>query len=654
MVGIGSYELVTLLGLAFGLGLPLGTPPLPEDPMMAKIAPAECLAYVSSAGMATPGATSGNQTEQLLAEPEVRQMAKQVEKAIRAGLQRAMSRGDLPPGASSDDVADLAKLLLTRPLAVYVSSVRMQPGGPMFRGGMAINLGEDAAKIKAKIAPFVGAMPAQHVKEIEIDGEPWQSFTPLPRVTISWGFHDSYFFVAVGEGEAEAMLRRAEGDPPKWLVQLRDQLPVERLSTVAYFNIKAIVDVAVPMAGPRAAKPLQALGLGNLTTLASVAGLDEKGYVNKTLLGIDGEPEGLLRLANIEPLAQADLTPIPRDATFAVAFKLDPETLFDTIQEIVGKIDPRAKVEMLRAMGELQASFGLKVPDELLKPLGDTWCIFDSPSEGGILSGLTMVVSLKDAKQAIATQARLASQLAQRKAVGLPRGADPRIVEQWGKWTRRPGIDIVEFAGKQIYVVNSDGKSGSVVAPSWCVTDRELIVALFPQSIKAYLSRPADFESLAESPDVAKAFQGDGGPIKITYCDSRRVFDLLYPVVLATTTTVRGQLRWEGIDLGAALLPSARAIRGHLSPAVATVRRTKAGIEIIERHTLPSAGMAIAVPVGIGMLMPAVCASREAARRMSSISQMKMISLAMHNYAQAHRTFPPAYKADKDGKPLLS
>ena len=39
---------------------------------------------------------------------------------------------------------------------------------------------------------------------------------------------------------------------------------------------------------------------------------------------------------------------------------------------------------------------------------------------------------------------------------------------------------------------------------------------------------------------------------------------------------------------------------------------------------------------------------------MKSTSNVKQIGLALLNYEQAHRTFPPAYSADKDGKPLLS
>ncbi len=56
----------------------------------------------------------------------------------------------------------------------------------------------------------------------------------------------------------------------------------------------------------------------------------------------------------------------------------------------------------------------------------------------------------------------------------------------------------------------------------------------------------------------------------------------------------------------------------------------------------------------VGLLLPAVQASREAARRMSAGNNLKQIMLAMHNYHAAYNHFPPAAITDKDGKPLLS
>jgi prepilin-type processing-associated H-X9-DG protein len=71
--------------------------------------------------------------------------------------------------------------------------------------------------------------------------------------------------------------------------------------------------------------------------------------------------------------------------------------------------------------------------------------------------------------------------------------------------------------------------------------------------------------------------------------------------------------------------------------------------------------LAVAVPVllvcgGIlvALLLPAVQAAREAARRVNCNNHVKQISIAILNYEQANHCFPPAYIADKNGKPMHS
>ena len=58
--------------------------------------------------------------------------------------------------------------------------------------------------------------------------------------------------------------------------------------------------------------------------------------------------------------------------------------------------------------------------------------------------------------------------------------------------------------------------------------------------------------------------------------------------------------------------------------------------------------------VGVALLLPAVQAAREAARRSQCVTNCKQIGMALHNFDAANGRFPAAAITDKAGRPLLS
>ena len=133
-------------------------------------------------------------------------------------------------------------------------------------------------------------------------------------------------------------------------------------------------------------------------------------------------------------------------------------------------------------------------------------------------------------------------------------------------------------------------------APAWCLTSRnELVAAMSPQNIKAYLSRGNRHKPLSRTPLVEKLFAGQDRLLALGYVDTPKVFELVYPwitvcnpmIVAATRIgTAVGGGSPAKIDLS--LLPSAPSDSGGTSgPDLITLSRTKDGIEWTVRKTIP-------------------------------------------------------------------
>ena len=636
VVGPNPFELILLVLLGGGFGMPQGVPPTLEAPLAAKVAPAECLFYASWAGTGTPDPASRNHTEQLLAEPEIQEFLTQARERLLV-LMRSSAANRPETREALEDGNRLLELVQGKPGAVFVSEVSFSGSGlPAIKGGGLLQLDGDAAEVQTLLEKFQARAPEDQVSSVEIGSRTFarvQLDEDAPAIT--WGIAGTYLVVGLGEGSLEALLDRARGQAPEWLTAARASLAVPRFSSMVYVDVKSLVEMAVEQSGePQAAQLVSALGLDKVQHFTTVSGLDDQGCLSRSLLAIDGPGTGLLKWIGSEPLAADDLKAVAYDAPVAIAFKFDASWLLDLWLDVVGRMEPRAADEMREGMAQMQAQFGIDIREDLLKSLDDTWKIFAQPGPNGLIGGWTVAVEVGDREKLEQVQETL---------LELVKNA----FEQVGPGA--PSLTEDSVDGHVVHTLTL-GQMGVPVAPSWCLTDDELFITVTPLAIKGLLADGGSTRTLAEHPDLADLFGGKANTLATTYVDTRKVAATLLPLIPALMQAFGPMM--PAVDISN--LPPSEVITRHLQPSVLAVGRTEDGVTLLGRRTLPGVNIGASAPVAAALLLPAVGAARQAARRAQATNNMKQIALAMHNFHDTYKAFPAGYNADGDGKPLLS
>ena len=160
------------------------------------------------------------------------------------------------------------------------------------------------------------------------------------------------------------------------------------------------------------------------------------------------------------------------------------------------------------------------------------------------------------------------------------------------------------FADHNVYyLVRTQGETAGVL--TWCVVKRELVWSLSPQNVKAYLLRQPGGPTLADEPAVIDALRGKQSPTLLMYEDSRRMFNLTYPLMQGYAGLVAAQcdLPSDGID--PMLLPAGPTIAKYLHPAVSTVSVAPKGVQLTMHQSLPNGNLGATLYCLLCSLLPA-------------------------------------------------
>jgi hypothetical protein len=571
-----SFASVFMILFGAQSGLPLSLPPLPEDPVMARVAPADCIWYLNWSGAAEPNAKSSNQTEQLLAEPEVHEFVHNVAFALAKAIRKGAPHN--PQGqVLGVEGPRLVYALVTHPAAAFVSKVGIGAGGLDVRAGVVVGTGDDTAKLKAALEKLEVTLlgPRTSAATATAANGNVSAWHKLPTARgappVEWGFRGKYLILGIGEGAADSISSSTNGQIPAWLAEIKKKLPVERISTMHYLNVQKVLTMIAPLVGVRGNLAIKAFGLDRIEILANVSGLDTVGCVSKTWLQISGDPKGMTALVGPEPLSAADLAPIPKDASLAIAVRMHVDRAWSAIVEAIGKIDPHTGEELSQGISQAESSLGFHFQEDLLQTLGDTWCIYNSPSEGGlVITGLTLVVPVKDHDRLVHTNDTL---------ISTAGGSDSP-----GSGTS-VSVSLSKFQKQTVYSLHWFTEAVWFV-PSWCITDKQLILSLSPQNVRAFLSRDRAAGSLADLPPVAAKLKS-GDTLMLSYQDTAATLKITYPVIQLFSNVFLSQMLGEGLDIDPSMLPSLASLVRHTMPTIATLSRAKDGYLYESHATLP-------------------------------------------------------------------
>jgi hypothetical protein len=651
---IGVFEALALLLFGGGfLGLPLSVPPLPPDPVIERSAPDACLVHVALRGVAAPKATTSNETERLLADEEVRlflaDFTRMVGTAVRALAER-QDVGDVVHAAET-----VAFVLATRPASFSVESIDVQPGSaPNVTASLVVDVGPQGDPFNAAVEALASFVPLEK-KSVSVAGRQWRRVAPGEpgSPTVTWGFDGSRFIVTIGEGTLEALLARLGDDrraTPAWKTEVEKRLPIQRQGTLAYIDAAAVRKLVASAGGPDVETALSSTGLDGLDVIAAVSGLSETGVVSSTWLGLRGRPEGLFAIPAGKPLSTDDLGPVPADAVIAQAWKLDLSATLAAVLDGVARTDPKAAEEARRGLDQFRAVAGLDLDRHLLKPLGDTWRVFLLPGGGPLLPQVAVSVSVRDRKSLERTHTALLRLV--REAAAAPGSGIAVTVRQ------------VPYRGTTLHCLEGAPGTPLPLTPTWCITDDALTITISPQLMRTLLARPVGDRGLGAAPEVAAAVEKGGGTL-LGYLEPRALVGSLCSLYEMAAGVAKPMAAAEGIAIDPPQLPAMSAIAPHVRPTVSIVRRVGTeGIVAESEGTLPLGplssgnvligGSPASSAVLVGLLLPAVQAAREAARRTQGVNNVRQLLLAMHMDEATTGRFPAPAIVDGEGKPLLS
>lgn len=313
----------------------------------------------------------------------------------------------------------------------------------------------------------------------------------------------------------------------------------------------------------------------------SILGGDEGGLISRTTwVGRDGRPVAPW----LTSLSATTLSMIPADAHYAASIGLaypDVGTWLSGVAAHLPMLPPDAPTHWRE---RVETELGMDLTKDVAPAFGSTFTVYSAPSTGGAM-GLSPVFSLdvRQPRQAYAAFTQAMTVL-HRHAQQSPQ----QITFQ----------DEL-FLDRALYTMQYRGVNGISVAPTFCITDRQLLMTLQPQTMRAHL-RFLDQQGPSFARRKDKVLSADA--LGFVFIDAPALMQTLWPLVPMLANTSLNELRTTDLALDGGVIPSAAAVLPHIQPAWGMLRRTDNALVAEMRHPLSAMAPALTATALWGLM----------------------------------------------------
>ncbi|MDG1809859.1 MAG: DUF1559 domain-containing protein [Pirellulaceae bacterium] len=647
MFSMAFTELALLILFSMGgqTGIPLGMPPGPEDPMMAQFAPENCLLYTTWSPT-TAIDPSKNVTEAWMAQAEVQTSFSRLKEAVR----KLAAGGDAEEATFGRVGSELAEKCLSRSVGFYLSKFGALDAGPVFEGGALVDLGSGNRQLMTDITEVVTKLAAYDGYQVDTfehaDVACWTFTTERMEIknTVTWGFiNERYLAITVGEGEMQRLIGNVKTDAPAWLIELRNELSVDRVSSVTWLNIAGFLEATLLFAADEGApnegpEPIfNILGIDQLKTAGWVSGLDADGFICRGTLHAEGELKGIMGLIAGESLEPEVFEKVADDRMFVLGSRVSVPKILQLIRDLDG-MDERSAGQVDQNIADLGTAIGIDIEEDVISNFDEYAYLYGSINITNPTAGWVLGIGIAGEMAFTETYTKI-----------------NEFIETIYAGSDAMAFNESDVAGTTVYSLKDTSEWGVMPNFSWALSEGELLISMDRSTIRRHLRR----ESLADDALVkdewfSRCFSPPSsdaeGPLIVSSVDIPALIELGMPLL----GTFGNDLFPEELDFSIADLPSSKILTKQMKPNLSALFRTPEGFEIVQRQTYPGGTPGSFLGGATVSLMPAFLTVRKAANRTDSANRMRQLLLAMHNYHDVNGALPARFSQDGDGKPLLS